>query len=302
MLKEAARGVGGAVKAVATSPKTVTVGYFRGLRYPFRGMKFVYFEHPGLVRFWIVPILITLAVLSVVGWAAMQYHTALLDLVWEAPEASEGFWDKVLSGLHAFFDVVLAIVMFIAGAVVVAATSSVIAAPFNDALSEEVERLVTGVTGPKFSVQRLIGDTLRTIAIELFKLSMYFVIMVPLFILSMVVPVFGQIVYSVFGFLFTSVYFAVDYIDWPASRRSSSVNYRLGLLKKNALSMLGFGSGVWLFLMVPLVNLLFMPAAVAGGTLLFLDLAGPAGADGAVPRQSDPPLLDAPAARDEVEA
>jgi uncharacterized protein involved in cysteine biosynthesis len=29
---------------------------------------------------------------------------------------------------------------------------------------------------------------------------------------------------------------------------------------------------VWLFLFIPLVNLLFMPAAVAGGTLLFLDV------------------------------
>ena len=36
--------------------------------------------------------------------------------------------------------------------------------------------------------------------------------------------------------------------------------------------MLGFGAGVYLFLMIPLVNLFFMPAAVAGGTLLFLDL------------------------------
>ena len=38
--------------------------------------------------------------------------------------------------------------------------------------------------------------------------------------------------------------------------------------------MFGFGTGVWLFLFIPLVNLLFMPAAVAGGTLLFLDLEG----------------------------
>ncbi len=288
MLKEAARGVGGAVKAVATSPKKVTVGFFRGLRYPFRGMVFVYFKHPSLVRFWIVPILITLAVLSVVGWVALEYHTAILDLVWEAPEPGDGFWDKVVSGLHKFVDVLLGIIMFIAGAFVVAATASVVAAPFNDALSEEVERLVTGVKGPKFSLQRLIGDTLRTIAIELFKLSVYAVIMVPLFILSLVVPGIGQIVYSVFGFFFTSAYFAVDYIDWPASRRSKSVNYRLGLFRQNTLSMMGFGAGVWLFLFVPLVNLLFMPAAVAGGTLLFLDLAGPA--------EEDPNLGDRPPA------
>ena len=36
----------------------------------------------------------------------------------------------------------------------------------------------------------------------------------------------------------------------------------------------GFGTGVWLFLFIPLLNLLFMLAAVAGGTLMFLDLEG----------------------------
>ena len=47
-----------------------------------------------------------------------------------------------------------------------------------------------------------------------------------------------------------------------------------------------FGTGVWLFLFVPLVNLLFMPAAVAGGTLLFLELeraAEPASEPAALP-------------------
>jgi len=34
----------------------------------------------------------------------------------------------------------------------------------------------------------------------------------------------------------------------------------------------GFGTGVWILLFVPLVNLFFMPAAVAGGTMLFLGL------------------------------
>jgi len=39
--------------------------------------------------------------------------------------------------------------------------------------------------------------------------------------------------------------------------------------------MFGFGTGVWLFLFIPFLNLFFMPAAVAGGTLLYLDLEGP---------------------------
>jgi CysZ protein len=36
--------------------------------------------------------------------------------------------------------------------------------------------------------------------------------------------------------------------------------------------VVGFGTGVWVLLFIPLVNLFFMPAAVAGGTMLFVAL------------------------------
>jgi uncharacterized protein involved in cysteine biosynthesis len=41
----------------------------------------------------------------------------------------------------------------------------------------------------------------------------------------------------------------------------------------------GFGTGVWLLLFIPLVNLFFMPAAVAGGTMLFVAVEDPGSPD-----------------------
>ena len=117
-------------------------------------------------------------------------------------------------------------------------------------------------------------DTVRTMGLELLKLVIYAAVMIPLFLLAQLLPAVGHAIYSVFAFLFTALYFAVDYLDWPASRRNRSITYRFGLLTDHFLPMLGFGTGVWLFLFIPLVNLLFMPAAVAGGTLLFLDVEG----------------------------
>jgi len=166
------------------------------------------------------------------------------------------------------------LVLWTVGILAVVMLTNVVAAPFNDFLSEEVERIVTGKQGPPFSLKVILRDTVRTVGLEILKLVIYAMIMIPLFLLAQLLPAVGHVIYSVFAFLFTALYFAVDYLDWPASRRNRSVTYRFGLLTDHFMPMFGFGTGVWLFLFIPLVNLLFMPAAVAGGTLLFLDVEG----------------------------
>jgi CysZ protein len=86
--------------------------------------------------------------------------------------------------------------------------------------------------------------------------------------------VIGQLAYPAIGFLFTSLYLSMDYIDWPACRHQKSSGYRWAFLKSRFMAAFGFGTGVFILLMIPGINLLFMPAAVAGGTLLFLDVEG----------------------------
>ncbi len=264
-----------AAGAIAGAPKKVVVGYWRGLTYPFRGAKLVYLKEPGLVRYWVFPIFITLVVIGFVLAGVWHFHGAAVDAFWSEP-AGESFWDSVLRFLHGFVEVLVAVLLLIVGLVVVTFLSPIFAAPFNDALSEEVERLATGREGPPFSWAAVARDAVRTVLIEMAKLGLWAVVMLPLFVLSLVLPVAGQIIYTIFGFFFTAAYWSIDYVDWPAARRNRGIAYRFSLLREHFLPMLGFGTGVWLFLFVPLLNLLFMPAAVAGGTLLFLDLEGEA--------------------------
>ncbi len=270
-LKDQAKRVAAGAAAL---PKATVVGYWRGLRYPFRGLRFVFFQHPGLARFWLPPIVVTLALLVLAlagGWA---WHDDVVSWLWSAP-TGEGFWVSVLGALHWVVSALVLILMWALGLIAVVFLTNVIAAPFNDLLSEEVERLVTGREGAPFSLRTLARDSVRTIGLELFKLVIYAVVMLPMLLFSYV-PVVGPVLYAIVGFLFTALYFAIDYVDWPASRRNRSIHFRFGMLQDHFLPMFGFGTGVWLFLFIPLVNLLFMPAAVAGGTLLFLDLEGEA--------------------------
>jgi len=274
-LADKARGVVGA-------PVRAGFGFWDGLRYPFRGLRFVYVEHRGLARYWLVPLLLTAGALVAVIYGSVELHGPLTDAMWATP-TGEGIGPGALRVLHAILSFVVGILLAAVGFVVVVALTTVFAAPFNDALSEEVERLRTGRPGPPFRLGALLRDIGRTVTLELVKLALYVAVMGPLFVLSLAVPGVGPIAYSVFSFLFTAMYFALDYIDWPVARRGLGLRYRRELLARRRATFLGFGTGVWLFLFIPLLNLFFMPAAVAGGTLLYLDLEGPAGVNEAPP-------------------
>jgi CysZ protein len=245
---------------------------FRGLVYPLRGFA-ILSRNPGLAVYWLPPIVITFAALVASVLLTIAYSDDLTNLIWRpaAQAGATGFLVGVAHGVLHVFSFVLGLGLLV---VVCVALSTLLAAPFNDALSEAVEVRETGAPTPPFSVKRLVRDLGRTVRLELTKLSIYVAVMGPLLVASWLLPGVGQVLYVLFGTLFTSAYFAFDYIDWPASRRGLGFRERARLLADHPLRALGFGFAVWLCLFVPLLNLAFMPLAVAGGTRLFLDVAG----------------------------
>lgn len=244
--------------------------FFRGLLYPVRGLVILR-RHPGMMRYWLPPIVLTTLALLISVWLASRYHDDALALLWTPP--GQGDWQHWL--LSALYWVVRA-VAFVLGVglamLVTVVLANLFAAPFNDALSEAVEEVETGQPAPAFSLTRALRDLGRSVGLELVKVSIYAAVMAPLLVASWLLPGVGQALYMVFASLFTWLYFAIDYVDWPASRRGLGWRARLGLLRVRPFLMLGFGFAVAICLFVPLLNLCFMPFAVAGGTRLFLDL------------------------------
>ena len=236
-----------------------------------RGARFVFREHPGLFRYWLPPILLTGLALVGLAYGVLELRTGLMDSIWTAP-VGEGLLEEAGRVAHSFVSWLVAATLFVVGVLSVALLTSVVAAPFNDALSQRVECIVRGQPPPASGLLAMLRDARRTIGLELLKLVLYLAVMGPLFIASQLVPVAGPIVYSVVGFYLTVSFLAIDYTDWPAARRGMSAGTRFGLAFRRPASMFGFGLGVWVLLFIPLINLFFMPAAVAGGTLLFLDL------------------------------
>lgn len=252
-------------------------GVLGGLGFVARGARYVYLEHRGLARFWVPPVLVTFLALCGVVYAAIGWRETLVGALWASPAGEgwgEGWLATAVGALHTLFEWLVTGVLVVIGSAAVAVLGGVIAAPFNDALSAAVERLETGARQPAFDLAELLRDLARSVRVECIKLGLYLALVGSLFLVSWWVPLLGPLVHAVFGGGLTVLYLALDYADWPASRRGWPARRRLGMAFAHLREMLGFGVGVWFVLLLPLFNLLTMPAAVAGGTLLFLELHG----------------------------
>ena len=128
-------------------------------------------------------------------------------------------------------------------------------------------------------------DLGQTIRLEVARAARKIVWLLPLFLVSLLVPIVGELVYLVVGGYLLSKFAGMDYIDWSAARRGWSWRRRLAFAGRHRYVLVGFGSLVVLSLMIPLAFVALWPGAVAGGTLLFADLtrSGPPGADSTGP-------------------
>jgi len=147
--------------------------------------------------------------------------------------------------------------------------ANIIAAPFNGFLSEKVEAVVRGVdNSPPFSWGELIAMVPRTLAREMRKLGYFLPRAIALLILSFV-PVVNLIAAPLW-LIFAVWMMAIQYIDYPADNHKLGWNEMLAWLRQKRWQSLSFGGVVYLVLLVPVVNLLMMPAAVAGATLFWV--------------------------------
>lgn len=240
--------------------------------YPFRGARLVYREHPELARYWAPPIVLAAIAMACAAWLVLEHRDALFQMMWPATHGGDGWLDALMRGARSFVRFIITLLAIGIGFVVALFTAQIAAAPFYDALSHAVEALRAGHSPEPTSLAELLRDAARSVQLATVKLAIYIAWMVPLWLLGLFVPVVGPISQAALGFALTVAFLAVDHLDWAAARHGLSVGERLGLLGAYPGPLLGFGLCVWCFLFIPVVNLFLIPAAVAGGTLLFIDL------------------------------
>ncbi len=222
-------------------------------------------RHPKLWPLAAAPAAVTLVLYAVLGWLAWRYGASL------STSLTAGDW-----GWFAWVKSIIGVVVPILAVVVCAAVALVtftivataIASPFLDMLSVRVGRAAGEPEARAVSAlrgaARSVADPVRGVVVQL-------LILVVTFPLNLI-PVVGTVAWLTIGAWIT----AFDYFDFPLARHGYAWRERWRFLRTHRATALGFGIAVFGLMLVPFANLLVLPIAVSGSTLLFARLSADA--------------------------
>jgi CysZ protein len=147
-----------------------------------------------------------------------------------------------------------------------------IAAPFNGLLAEKVQLHLTGQDLGESGLGAIMASIPRSLGREISKLTYYLPRLLVLLVLSafsLFIPVLNVIV-ALLWLVFGAWMMVIQYIDYPMDNNGLSFLAMRRSLNQQRLLHLGFGGGVSILLMIPLLNFFAMPIAVAGATALYV--------------------------------
>ena len=222
--------------------------------YVLRGFSMI--MKPGLKRYVIIPMLISIVIFSLAGWIGYVQFESFINTM--LPEDS---WMQWLSWIlwPVFFLTFLFLIFY--GYTIIA---NLIAAPFNSKLAEAVARKLDSELAFPES-EPLIKDVSKSVFSELRKLFYYLVRALPLLLL-MLFPVTSAVA-SIVWLMFSAWFLALEYAAYPLENQKLLFKEQRQVLGKNKFSAMSFGAGVTVLLLIPVLNLAAMPAAVAGATI-----------------------------------
>lgn len=217
---------------------------------------------PELRPFVLLPLAVNLVLFVALVYFAGHQFSLWVDHLMPALPHWLSFLNWVLWPL---FVVLVVLMVFFTFTMV----ANIIAAPFNGFLAEKVEVLVTGRDDfPAFSWAELLAMIPRTMSREMRKLAYYLPRALALLVLSFIPVV--NVIAAPLWLLFGVWMMAIQYIDYSADNHKMSWQDMLGWLRQRRWASLSFGGSVYLVLLVPLLNILMMPAAVAGATVFWV--------------------------------
>ena len=233
-------------------------GFFHGIRYNFRGLKFG-LKTPSLLALGVTRLVIILVLTAVAIALVIARYQQITEAMWTRPESSWLIWlwyvlswlvVLLLSGISAVVAFLVAQILF-----------SVL---IMDYMSRIVER-------------RTVGDEVAPPAMPWFS---YFFYLLKQEIPRAILPICSSLLLMVLGWLtplapvltllsplLAGIFLAWDNTDLVPARRLVAFGERFTFLRRNFGFHLGFG----LCFLIPIFNILLLSFAPVGGTLYYLE-------------------------------
>ncbi len=230
-----------------------------GAGYLLRGLGLL--NRPGLRPFVLIPLLVNIVVFSLLIWLGVDQFEQLMDRFLPADES----W---LSWLRWLLWPLFAITLVLIISYTFTVIANLIAAPFNGLLAEKVELHLGGeLPNQPSGAKQVVKDVIPSLLSELRKLVYFLLRAVPLLILFLI-PLLN-IAAPFLWMAFSAWFLALEYGDYPMANHKLAFKQQHRRLKQARFSSLVFGGALTLMMMVPVLNFVAMPAAVAGATLFW---------------------------------
>ncbi|MES9971303.1 MAG: sulfate transporter CysZ [Candidatus Thiodiazotropha sp.] len=230
-----------------------------GASYLLRGLGLL--NKPGLRPFVLIPLAINIIVFSLLIWLGIDQFEQLMDRFLPDDESWLA-WLRWL--LWPLFAITLVLIIFYTFTVI----ANLIASPFNGLLAEKVELYLGGELPNQASgAKQMVKDVVPSLLSELRKLLYFLLRAIPLLILFLIPGI--NILAPFLWMAFSAWFLAVEYGDYPMANHKLAFKQQHRRLKQARFSSLTFGGGLTLMMMIPILNFVAMPAAVAGATLFW---------------------------------
>jgi len=227
----------------------------QGASYLSQGFKLIF--KPGIRRFVLIPLLINTLILGGLYWLGQHYLS-------EFNHWLDNYLPSWLHWLHVLVWLIFSLSYLLILIYTYVTLSNLISLPFNSLLAEHVQLELTGTSPLQKSTWELIRDTPRLLARQM-ALILYFLPRALFLLILFFVPVV-QMGAGVLWFLFNAWMMSIQHLDYPMDNNRISFKELKQQISLQRWTTLGFGSSVLILGLIPLINLLVIPAAVAGAT------------------------------------
>ena len=234
-----------------------------GANYFLNGLKLI--STKGIRAFVLIPLLINILIFSAALWFAIGQFEIFIDWAVSDLPSWLSWLEWIMWPLFAltFYGLVFFTFTIIA---------NIIASPFSGPLAEAVEKHLTGNKNPIAS-KPFADEVKEAIGNELIKLKHSLYLMMRLIFLSLLSFAFPLIspAGATLWFVYAVWVLTLEYADFPMANHGMAFRHIREKLATKRLLSLGFGTMVMVATMIPIINFIVMPVAVAGATKMYLN-------------------------------